>query len=74
MWWSDPQCMLYALQWLHMGHPPDIRLVPVKDPAKWAGFVTVYLLGALNLAKPHLFEPLRAEGMVRLRNQVRRRG
>lgn len=28
----EPQCLLYSLQWLHKGTPPDLHLQLVRDP------------------------------------------
>jgi hypothetical protein len=55
----EPQCMLFAYQWLHKAEPADFRLVLMKDPTAWFGYVTALLLAALNLARPHLFEAIR---------------
>ena len=41
----EPDRMLYAYEWLHKAKPPEFRLVLMKDPEIWLGYVTTWLLG-----------------------------
>jgi hypothetical protein len=44
----DPQRLLYSLQWLHKGTPPDLHLQLVRESGEWFASAATSPLGALN--------------------------
>jgi hypothetical protein len=49
----DPQCLLYSLQWLHNGTPPDLHLALAQElPAQWVNASNLTLLSALRRGAP----------------------
>jgi hypothetical protein len=58
----DPRRLLYSLQCLHNGSPPDFNLQLVRDPQLWFDFVVTMLLGELKRHDPRLRETLAAAG------------
>jgi hypothetical protein len=60
----DPQRLLYSLQWLPNGTPPDLHLQFVRDANLWYDFVAILLLGALSKHDPQLRDRLHAATAV----------
>jgi hypothetical protein len=56
----DPRRLLYSLQWLHNGTPPDFHLQLVRDPQLWFDAVSLALLAELSRHVPELRDQLRA--------------
>jgi hypothetical protein len=53
----DPRRLLYSLQWLHNGTPPDLHLAFVQDlPEQWIGAANLVLLGALRRRAPEAID------------------
>lgn len=56
----DPAYLLYSLQWLHNGTPPDLHLTLVQEPSEWFDSVAYMLLDALSRNDPRLRDRLQA--------------
>jgi hypothetical protein len=57
---TEPQRLLYSLQWQHNGTPPGLHLQLVRDPRLWFESVGAALLGALTRHDPQLCDRIRA--------------
>jgi hypothetical protein len=62
----DPRRLLYSLQWLHNGMPPDFNLQLVRDPALWFNFVANMRARRACQARPGPTRPApRRRGLMR---------